>query len=143
MYVPVTSIKLISQRSRIRPVVQGIDRHLHPLEGLVTFKARDHVFIHDRVTTLLESLDGFGRNQLEWSDIREELLRIPDINMDLIYHTENPLEVVAGDVGIIKDGEFVQLSRADDVTISHHGGQSSISTSCGQTTEDLGDGVLQ
>ena len=85
---------------------------------------------------------------LTYSDIRNEMLKIPHINPSRFFLPKVPIDVAFGDVGYMKDDVFVKLDNMREAFIDHEGeaikGSEDYLTALGRIiSEDLGDGVIR
>jgi hypothetical protein len=103
----------------------------------------------ERFTKLSELLKPtHDTGDLTYSDIRKEMLKLPDINPSLFFFSNVPIDIAFGDIGYMKDDVFVKLDNMREAFTDHEGeaikGSEDFLTASGPyISEDLGDGVIR
>ncbi|KAG9036537.1 hypothetical protein FRB95_008592 [Tulasnella sp. JGI-2019a] len=90
--------------------IQTIAPHARPLLCFCSYDCPSFATLGDRLTGLLESLNSSLRSgSLNYPTIRQQLMRLPYIDLDYFYWPDVAFDVTIGDVGYISDGSFVKV----------------------------------
>jgi hypothetical protein len=105
----------------------------------------------DRLTNLADALNPAQYDgQLTYAMIRKEMLKLPHCNPSFFLKPPVPTDVAYGDIGYMKDGDFVKLDnmrdalKNDETEINPDYENYLRSSGAGVvSSEDLGDGVIR
>ncbi|KAG9008936.1 hypothetical protein FRB93_005986 [Tulasnella sp. JGI-2019a] len=90
--------------------IQTVAPYARPFLCFCSFDCPSFATLGDWFTGLLESLNTKAQNKpLGYPTIRQEMMRLPHIDLDYFHYPDIAFEVAIGDVGYISAGAFVKV----------------------------------
>lgn len=124
--------------------------HIKPLLTLSAYHCPTFTLMSERLTNLSDTLrPAQNDGQLTYAMIRKEMLKLPQCNPTAFFKPPVPLNIAYGDIGYMKDGDFVKLDNMrdafkDETKINPHYEDYLRTSGAGAiSSEDLGDGIIR